>query len=44
LMPHTSALGQSTPRKLVHAKWVPTSEDEHAVSMLTLGPCNGKIT
>ncbi len=22
-----------------HAKWVVTSDDEHAVSMLTLGPC-----
>lgn len=38
LMPQTRALGQSAPRKLVHARCAPTRDDEHAVSMLTLGP------
>ena len=43
LTPHRRARGQSGDRKLVAARWVPTSEDEHAVSMLTLGPCQASI-
>ena len=43
LTPHRRARGQSGDRKLVAARWVPTSEDEHAVSMLTLGPCQASL-
>ncbi len=39
LTPQTRARGQSADRKLVAARCVPTRDDEHAVSMLTLGPC-----
>ena len=33
-----SNLWQVAERKLVHAKWAPTSDEEHAVSILTEGP------
>lgn len=39
LTPVTSARGHAGPRKLLHARCAPTSDEEHAVSMLTLGPC-----
>ena len=38
LIPQTRARGQFADKKLVEARWVPTRDDEHAVSMLTLGP------
>ncbi len=44
LTPHTSARGQAAARKLVAARCAPTSEDEQAVSMLTLGPCAAQHT
>jgi hypothetical protein len=38
LTPPASAMLLSRVRKLWHARWTATSEDEHAVSMATLGP------
>jgi len=36
-------LGQAGERKLEHARCAPTSDDEQAVSMLTLGPLRPSV-
>lgn len=41
--PHASARGQEGPRKLVAARWTPTREDEHAVSIDTDGPLSPRV-
>ena len=40
LTPAERPLPQSPDAIAVCAKWVVTSEEEHAVSMLTAGPCH----